>query len=221
MLHSFTKNYRDLSTEAGFQFDFYCDCCGNGFKSTFVPSTTYNKQTASRRFGRIASAIGTMLGGDAGRVGYALERGSDVIGDNFSNKSPEWRKEYEKAFDEAQKEVTPHFLKCPGCNNWVCPDCWNEEEGLCTGCAPREASVVAQAHSQAMRRDIENAAHNAQVWKGDIETRTTLCPKCGKPSGNGKFCNNCGTPLTVRKCPDCGADVAEGVKFCGECGKKL
>lgn len=25
MLHAFTKNYNDLSTEAGFQYEFYCD----------------------------------------------------------------------------------------------------------------------------------------------------------------------------------------------------
>ena len=40
MLHSFTRNYNDLSTDAGFQFEFFCDCCGNGFKSTFVESKT-------------------------------------------------------------------------------------------------------------------------------------------------------------------------------------
>ena len=35
MLHAFTRNYNDLSTESGFQFEFFCDCCGNGYKSTF------------------------------------------------------------------------------------------------------------------------------------------------------------------------------------------
>ena len=221
MLHSFTRNYNDLSTEAGFQYEFYCDCCGNGVKSTFIPSSTYKKQQNARGFGRLASAVGRMIGGAAGDIGYALERGSDAVGNRFEGRSPEWRKEYEKAFDAAQEEVRPQFIKCPACNKWVCSDCWNEDESLCTDCAPREAGYVAKARSEAMRRNIDTAAENAQIWKGKLDTRTTLCPECGKPAGNGKFCNNCGAPLSVQKCPNCGAKVAAGLKFCGECGSPL
>ncbi len=221
MLHSFTRNYNDLSTDAGFQFEFYCDCCGNGVQSTFIPSTTQKKQRSATGFGRIASALGGMLGGAAGEIGYALERGSDAVSSRFDGQSPQWRKEYEAAFDAAQEEVRPQFRKCPACNKLVCSDCWNEDEGLCTDCAPREASYVAQARNQAMRRNIDEAAETAQVWKGKLETRTTVCPECGKPAGNGKFCNNCGAPLNVTKCPSCGAKVAAGLKFCGECGAPM
>ena len=63
MLHSFTRNHSDLSTDAGFQFEFFCDCCGNGFKSTFVPSTTYDTRKRTERVGRLASTIGGFLGG--------------------------------------------------------------------------------------------------------------------------------------------------------------
>ncbi len=221
MLHSFTKNHNDLSTEAGFQFEFFCDCCGNGFKSTFVPSSTYGKKNKSERFGRFASGIGGLLGGIGGELGSAIERGSDVVGSRFSGESPQWRKEHEQAFDEAQAEVRPEFRKCPACTKWVCPECWNEDEGLCIECAPRESAYVAQAHSRAMQRNIDEAAETATVWKGDIESRTTVCPSCGKPSGNGKFCNNCGAPLALNKCPNCGATVAQGLKFCGECGSPM
>lgn len=103
----------------------------------------------------------------------------------------------------------------------MCSECWNEEEGLCTDCAPREASYVAQARSRAMRRNIDEMADNATVWQGKLETRTTLCPQCGKPAGNGKFCNSCGAPLGTNRCPSCGAEVALGLKFCGECGSPM
>ena len=221
MLHSFTRNYNDLSTEAGFQFEFFCDCCGNGFKSTFVASTTYGKKTKSERFGRIASDIGSFFGGRASSLGWALERGSDAVGNKFDNQSPEWRKEYEQAFDNAQAEIKSKFKKCPSCNKWVCSDCWNEDDNLCTDCAPREASYVAKARNEAMQRNIDEAAETATVWQGKLEQQTTICPTCGKPAGNGKFCNNCGAPLGKNKCPKCGAEVANGVKFCGECGTKL
>jgi len=221
MLHSFTRNYNDHSTDAGFQFEFTCDCCGNGFKSSFIESSTYNSRQRSDRFGRMASSLGGLIGGKASDLGWALERGSRFLGDRYSDKSPEWRKEQENAFNTAQEEVRPHFKKCPACNKWVCFDCWNEEEGLCTDCAPREASYVAKARSKAMQRNIDEAAETATVWQGKIETRTTVCPNCGKPAGNGKFCNECGSPLGTNRCPNCGAEVALGLKFCGECGTSM
>ena len=221
MLHSFTRNNNDLSTEAGFQFEFFCDCCGNGFKSTFEQSSTYGQKNKSERFGRMASGLGGILGGKAGNIGWAVERGADFIGEKFGGESPQWRKEHEVAFDRAQEEVKPMFKKCPACNAWVCSDCWNEDEGLCTNCAPREASYVAQAHSRAMQRNIDEAAETATVWTGKIESRTTVCPSCGKPSGEGQFCNHCGAPLSQNKCPSCGKPVAPGLKFCGHCGSPM
>ena len=218
MLHSFTRNHSDISTEAGFQFEFFCDCCGNGYKSTFVKSSTYEKKAKSGRFGRMASGLGGLFGGKVSDIGWALERGSEVAGNRFETESPAWRKEHEAAFDQAQEEVRPMFKKCPACNKWVCADCWNDEENLCTDCAPREASYVAQARSRAMQRNIDEAAETATVWKGKLETRTTVCPSCGRPAGSGKFCNNCGASLALNRCPNCGAEVAQGLKFCGECG---
>lgn len=218
MLHAFTRNYNDLSTEAGFQFEFFCDCCGNGFKSTFVESKTYGQKKASDKIGRVTSSIGGILGGKASELGWALERGSNFVSDHFGTESPEWRREHEAAFDAAQREVAAHFRKCPACNKWVCVDCWNEDESLCTECAPREASYVAAARNRAMRRNIDEMADEATVWKGSLETKVTVCPSCGQPAGDGKFCNHCGASLAKKCCPKCGAEIAPGAKFCGECG---
>ncbi|MCI8310076.1 MAG: SPFH domain-containing protein [Clostridia bacterium] len=55
---------------------------------------------------------------------------------------------------------------------------------------------------------------NAGSWK---------CPKCGKIN-TGKFCDECGSKkveAVTKKCPKCGSDVDESVKFCPECGEKL
>lgn len=221
MLHSFTRNHSDLSTEAGFQFEFYCDCCQNGYKSTFCPSSTYGQKKRSEAVGRGAGVLGSLLGGRMSDIGWAVERGSGVLRDRMEDRSPQWRREQEAAFDEAQREARRHFSKCPGCNSWVCSDCWNEEEGLCITCAPRESGYVAKARSRAMRRNIDEKADSATVWKGSITTRTTICPQCGQPAGSGNFCSHCGATLTRNQCPNCGADVALGLKFCGECGARM
>lgn len=218
MLHSFTRNYSDRSTESGFQFEFFCDCCGNGYKSTFERSSNHAKNVKNESIGRAASALGGLLGGKAHSLGWAVERGTDALRGRTADYGPAWREEQEESFDRAQEEVRQYFTKCPSCNKWVCADCWNEEEGLCIDCAPRESAYAAQARNRAMRRNIDNAVDNTVVWHGELETRTTICPECGQPAGSGKFCNNCGAPLSMAKCPNCGAPLTPGLKFCGECG---
>ena len=47
-----------------------------------------------------------------------------------------------------------------------------------------------------------------------------ICPYCGKKTPKGKFCMECGAPL-VSRCPNCGAELPQGAKFCLECGTKV
>ena len=225
MLHAFTRNYEDNSTEAGFQFTFYCDSCQNGFKSSFIESTTYKKGERLRGIGRGINAVSGMLGGLGnglgGNIGWAAERGGDILGEKFTGMSPEWQKEHEAAFREAQEEVRPRFTKCPSCQTWVCPDCFNENDGLCVVCAPRQEVFVAKARNEAMQRNINEAAESATVWSGKLEHKVTTCPQCGKPAGDGKFCSECGAPMGMKTCAQCGAQAQPSAKFCGECGGPL
>jgi len=36
----FTSNYTDVSTYEGYQFEFHCQRCGNGYRSAFRHSVT-------------------------------------------------------------------------------------------------------------------------------------------------------------------------------------
>ena len=221
MLQSFTRNYEDNSTEAGFQFTFYCDLCEDGYKSSFIESDTYKKGRGLRGLAQGAGVLGSLLGGRLGSLGYSLERGGNVLSDRFEGMSPEWQKEHEKAFGRAKNEAQQHFHRCHGCRKWVCDSCYNEDEGLCTECAPRQEITVAKARADAMRRNIEETAENATVWQGKLESKTTVCPACGKPAGTGKFCNNCGASLALAVCPKCKAENAQGVRFCNQCGANM
>ena len=221
MLQAFTRNYHDNSTDAGFQFTFYCDHCNDGFKSSFVASTTYKKKGVMRGLGQGASIVGSLMGGRANNLGHAGDRASNVLSQKFDGQSPDWQKEHEKAFERCQNEIKRHFHRCPGCNKYVCDQCWNEDEGLCVGCAPRQEVYVAQARAQAMKRNIEEAGSKSTVWQGKIESKTTICPSCGKPAGTGKFCNNCGASMELKECPKCGAKNALTIRFCNNCGQNL
>jgi len=220
-LQAFTRNYADNSTEAGFQFTFYCDNCQNGFKSSFVESETYKKSKGLRAISRGAGVLGSLVGGSLGNAGWAAERAGDVIGERFTGASPEWQKEHEKAFQMAMNEVQRHFHKCPSCTKYACDSCHNEDEGMCVGCAPRQEVAVAKARADAMMRNIGEKAQDATVWQGEIESKTTICPQCGKPAGTGKFCNNCGGSMELKVCDACGAKNSQTVRFCNNCGNNL
>ena len=218
-LQPFTSNFHDNSTEAGFQFTFYCDICNEGYKTRFIESKTYKKGRLLKGIGGLISAASDLAG--KYNIGHGLERGSDILSQRFEGMSPDWHKEHEAAFEMAQNEAKQHFLRCPKCRKWVCENDWNEEEGLCVECAPRVNVEVAAARAGKMVEDIRQKASQTQVFDGKIESKQTICHQCGKPAGQGKFCNNCGANLAMKQCERCGTPSPANVRFCGECGNKL
>jgi len=214
----FTKNFADNSTEAGFQFTFFCDICQDGFKTNFIEAKTYKKAGFLKGLGRAASIVTSATGHGPG---YEVESGTDVIAERFQGMSPAWHKEHEEAFKLAQNEAMGHFHKCPKCRQWVDDTCWNDEDGLCVEDAPRAATEIAAARATEMKEQIWKKAAETQVFTGEIKPTQTICPQCGKPAGVGKFCTNCGATLSMVKCPKCGAQNNPSVRFCGECGNKL
>jgi len=214
----FTRNFDDNSTDAGFQFTFFCDICNDGFKTSFITAKSYKKAGFLKGIGRAASIGSSVLGRGQG---YQAEQGTDVLAERFQGQSPEWQKEHEEAFKQAQNEAMGHFHKCPKCQKYVDDTCWNDEDGLCINDAPRAASEIAAARATQRKEQIWKKAEETQVFTGEVKATQTICPKCGKPAGSGKFCTNCGAPLSMIVCPKCGAQNSPGTSFCGECGTKL
>jgi hypothetical protein len=208
MLQSFTRNYDDKSTEEGFQFVFKCDICSDGYESNFVASKTHKKKGLFNKVQQFGGMINSnaYLAGALGGQAY---------------QTPEWNKEREVAFQQASNEAMSHFHRCPRCHKYVCDSDWNDESGLCSDDAPQMASEVNAAKAQAMKESIFDQAKAKVAYTGDFTAQQTVCPSCGKTTGAGKFCNNCGAPLGMKKCPNCGTDNNPSVSFCGECGTKL
>ena len=208
----FTRNYSDLCTNKGFQFEFYCDRCGSGYRTRFKPSVT----------GTVAGVLesaGSWLGG--------IFNSAADIGERV--RSASWEKAHDEAFVEATQELKPDFVQCPRCSSWVCrKSCCNNNKGLCKECAPDLG--VEMSAAQASRSVEEVWAHAAMAeedkklakenWR---ETIRASCPKCEAPlAANAKFCPECGEQLKTKTfCPGCGAQQKPGSKFCAECGEKL
>jgi hypothetical protein len=200
----FVRNYSDLSTNKGFQFEFYCDRCGSGFRTRFKPSVTGTVTG-------VLDAAGSLLGGLFSRAADVSERVRSVS----------WEKAHDEAFVAAAEELRPDFVQCPRCSSWVCRSgCWNNKKGLCKECAPDLG--VEMAAAQASKSVEEVWAHAAmaeedkklatEYWR---ETIRASCPQCEAPlSSNAKFCPECGAPLKVREnCPACGTKLTPGENY--------
>ena len=207
-LIQFTRNNTDHSTDKGYQFEFFCDRCGNGFMSEF-------KASAVGMAGSVLRTASNIFGGFFGSVGsstYEIERAVQGPG-------------HDRAFRECVDEAKPHFRQCPKCTHWVCvTSCWNAQRMLCYECAPDIATEMASAQVQATVEQMRQKLEEQDLTKGFNLTAeaTALCPSCGARTEGSKFCPECGKPLRPKnECGRCGTQVTAGVKFCPECGNRM
>ncbi len=84
----FTRNYEDKSTDQGFQFEFFCDRCGNGYRTRFRPF-------AAGMVSGVLDTASSLLGG-------ILSRAADV-GNSVSSANRE--RAHDQAFLEAAQEL--------------------------------------------------------------------------------------------------------------------
>jgi len=207
-LIQFTRNHNDHSTDKGFQFEFLCDRCGNGFMTEFQPSATGMAASALRAAGGL---FGGILG-QAGSSAYEIER---------AIQGPA----HDKAFRAAVEEAKPNFRQCPKCTHWVClSSCWNAKRSLCFECAPDIEVELAAQQTQVAVEQMKEKVRTQDLTKDlDLTSEAAaLCPACGARTQGAKFCPECGKPLRPKnECSRCGTKVEAGTKFCPECGNKL
>ena len=210
----FTNNYQDRSTREGYQFEFFCMRCGNGYASSFQHSVTGFGGRLLRMGGDL---VGGQVGDKAARLGWDAEWMRD--GNRGSTR--------DKALAKAAAEMDANFEQCHRCGQWVCEAiCWNPQRGMCTTCAPKLDQEIAGMQAAAQVNQLNSKIQQVD-WTRDVNHRDQgvgRCPSCSQETGGGKFCQHCGTPLaaapTAMKtfCTNCGSQLAPGVVFCGECG---
>jgi hypothetical protein len=216
---AFTRNNRDHSNDTGFQFEIFCDKCGNGHRSSF-------KHNAVGVAASVIKAAGALFGGAASRAGWGADHLKDAL------RGPAW----DSAFSAAIEECRPKFRQCTQCGQWVCPEvCWNHERGLCETCAPdiREQAPMIQAQV-AVEQAREQAAKADQLRGLDVAAAALSvsaghsCGQCHSQLAAGaRFCANCGVAVpvaagaaTLRKfCSGCGAKLDGNARFCAGCGQ--
>ena len=209
----FSKNFSDHSvhsgTDAGFQFEFYCERCNDAWRSEFSPF----------RGGQASSWLGKAAGFFGGVMGEASSAAEGLAQAGYG-------KAHDVAFVAAIEQAKNHFHRCARCLKFVCDVCWNNDKGLCRECAPdaqveieaaRAAGEVYAAGEKAALEGIQRGT------KMDVKRdRQLVCPQCGAETKGAKFCSECGAKLAQKvTCPGCQAEADQAVKFCPECGRKL
>jgi RNA polymerase subunit RPABC4/transcription elongation factor Spt4 len=207
-LIQFTRNHTDHSTDQGYQFEFFCDRCGNGFMSEF-------KASAMGMAGSALRTVGNLFGGFLGNVGgssYEIERAVQGPG-------------HDSALRAAIEEARPNFRQCPRCSKWVCGSvCWNQKRMLCYECAPDVETELASAQVTTQVEQMKVKLQELDLTKGMNLTgeATALCSACGAHTQGAKFCPECGQSLHPKNaCGKCGTVAEAGAKFCPECGNKM
>ncbi|WP_344416016.1 hypothetical protein [Pseudonocardia ailaonensis] len=221
----FTSNITDCSTTDGYQFEFHCQRCGNGFRSRFRHSVTGFG-------GRLAALGGSILGGE---IGSRVEH----VGLMAQWNRPSTRgTTNDQRMREASEDVAGEFRQCRGCTDWVCRHfCWDQRVDCCRNCAAAQAPPaygapsydqgygtppqVAPAYGaqsypeQYAAQGYGGQAHGAPPAPAPAEP-TRYCGHCGA-EGTGRFCGACGTSYDAPPCRGCGAPQ-RGTPFCQNCG---
>ncbi len=203
----FTDNIQDLSNEQGFQFEFSCERCGNGYRSP------YQANRAEQGRG-LLRGVGSLFGGKLQQLSSASQQLQWDRGTNSKAK--------DKAMKEAVEAVADQFHQCRGCSDWVCgPVCWNHDIGQCLRCSPHIVDEISKAQAAAQVEQVRDKVR-ATDWTQDLDLTTramVACPSCGEHVNGGKFCHACGEQLAATAfCGGCGGRLAAGAKFCAECG---
>jgi hypothetical protein len=135
MLKSFTRNYEDNSTEAGFQFTFYCDICNDGYKSSFIESSTYKKGQGLRGLSRGAGVL-EVSGAEPRSIGIRSSA-AGTSSPRVEDRSPSGRRSTSTPLEQAQNEAQ-RISTAATVPPVLCDADYNEDEGLCVDCAPRQ-----------------------------------------------------------------------------------
>ena len=207
---AFTRNYRDHSNDTGYQFEFFCDKCGNGYRSSFQAS-------ALGVGSKILQGLGSLFGGSKlSSMGYAADHMKDGL------RGGAWDSAFQKAIDE----IKPKFHQCTRCGHWVCPEvCWNEARQLCEGCAPDLAEEAAHHQAHIASQQIAEKMRETDLV-GNVDVQQPMlgaCPHCSSRLVPGaKFCAGCGKPVGGGAakvfCTGCGTQLPPGGRFCASCG---
>ncbi len=181
-------NYRDISTSmsdvsAGFQFEFFCEKCGESSRSAFKP---YRKGQITGWLSRFAFMFYDLNKASRATGAFAEAGGGSAKAD---------------ALAEAMAAAAPMYERCEGCRKWVGRECWSSSSGSCRDCAAKAgagASTSAYGNSGggSVCPNCQTPGEGGRFCHEcgfDMASTHKSCPACGVTlSRQARFCTDCG-----------------------------
>ena len=164
----FTGNYSDLSNNDGYQFEFRCERCGNGFRSGFQRDMAATGQSSSR--------VST------GRPAGDVPRPQPTDFDRSTNSEAMTRRS-RRPSPRYHRISTSAVAAATGCDE----GCWNDPVGQSACVLPNQAHELAQHYRRtpgAIRcvKDCATSTPSAATTRLQSSTR---CPSCGTHASGG------------------------------------
>lgn len=182
-------NYRDLSppsgdVSAGFQFEFFCQHCGDAHRTAFTP---YRRGQITGWLTRL-----TFLVKDFHTAG----RATGAFADAGASKAKL------KALEAARQQMRGAFHRCDGCRRWIGRECWDSSTGRCHDCGAKARGARLADAQAAGGHAAAVCPHCATPSEGG-----RFCAECGFDlASSHKRCPACQAtaPRSARFCTDCG-----------------
>ena len=134
---------------------------------------------------------------------------------------------HDAALRQAVEEISPMFNQCQRCGQWVCKNvCFNDERDQCVLCSPKMDREITAIESDATINQLRNKAQNVDMTSG-VNLQSAAAPRdctaCGAKVAPGKkFCGDCGAGMNAKPhCFACDIYGQPGQKFCSDCGAPM
>lgn len=153
----------DGSTQAGFQFTFFCDICQQGFKSSYIQSKSAKKMGFLHGLEELAN-IGANIGANTDpRFSQALRTGANEIArtQQTNTMSASWHQEHDAALASATNEAKNVFMQCSTCRRWVCRNDWDQSTNLCVQDARSKSKSIGATGSGLMNSSVPPSSNNS------------------------------------------------------------
>lgn len=104
---------------------------------------------------------------------------------------------------------------------------WKTSEMICRECYDKKTGILLESLNQILWGGGGYSSRKKQINSTSIpdllgNTAPKKCKNCGEDIPEDfKFCGNCGEPVDDRRCPKCSEVVPEKFRFCGKCGTQI